>query len=85
MNIENYAYYSTIKTLTFHSDWNCLMEVVEKIEKLPDTIVTIQEQCASVYYNEKYFKVESNESKFKAVYNACAEFIKWYLKYTAKK
>ena len=67
--------------MKFHSDWNWLMEVVEKIESL------------DIYYNE-YIDYNSSmfasgkielSTKIEAVYNACVEFIKWYNKQTAEK
>lgn len=60
--------------LLFDTDWNWLMQVVEKIESL------------DVYYN-KYIDYNSSmftsgkielSTKIDAVYNACVEFVKWY-------
>ena len=74
--------------LEFHSDWNWLMEVVEKIENLQDenncAIYNVQtEQCfVEIIINhtsETIVEVDSN-SKIQAVYRACVEFIKWYNK-----
>lgn len=69
--------------LKFHSDWNWLMEVVEKIESIlpDDSIVTIEyKDCyIPVLEDEEPFTIEGNgETKIQAVYNACLEFIKWY-------
>ena len=64
----------------YNSDWNWLMEVVEKIESL------------DIYYNE-YIDYNSSmfasgkielSTKIEAVYNACVEFIKWYNKNAVK-
>lgn len=62
-----------IKTLLFHSDWNWLMQVVEKIETIPSwdkdrfgTIVTIQgKKCRinSDHYQDKN-KTYSKEQYF---------------------
>ena len=74
--------------LEFHSDWNWMMRVVEKIENLQDenncAIYNVQiEQCfVEIIINhtsETIVEVDSN-SKIQAVYNACVEFIKWYNK-----
>ena len=61
-----------IEDLNFHSNWNWLMEVVEKIFK--------------DFYNLNPcpigLKMEIEKQLIKvnkeAVYNACVEFIKWY-------
>jgi hypothetical protein len=65
----------------FDSDWNWLMEVVEKIEDLSYSLeINKQEendyQCIIV---KKDIIVQTFSSKkIEAVYNACLEFIKWY-------
>ena len=72
--------------LEFHSDWNWLIKVVEKIENLQDenscAIYNVRiEQCfVEIIINhisETIVEVDSN-SKIQAVYQACVEFIKWY-------
>jgi hypothetical protein len=78
--------------LKYHTDWNWLMEVVEKIESLEDLerfeITTFN--VSVQYYETKqkrfdynlYFSTIELEAKvipkIEAVYNACVEFIKWY-------
>ena len=69
----------TIGKLKFHSDWNWLMEVVEKINNTGRFEVVIQKRFC-------YISDESNEltlscpasSTFKAVYQAVVEFINFY-------
>lgn len=72
--------------LAFSHDWNWLMEVVDKIEKIviendnsfnvtigATIYCVIQDsngECYEMHYNGK--------TKIEAVYNACLEFIKWY-------
>jgi len=63
-----------LSDLKFHSDWNWLIQVVEKIESL------------DIYYN-KYIDYNSSmftngkielSTNIDHVYNACVSFIKWY-------
>jgi hypothetical protein len=54
--------------LKFHSDWNWLMEVVEKIERVGKT---------EFKFSVEFEKVKLS-SNIESVYNACIEFIKWY-------
>ena len=72
--------------LDFHTDYNWLIKVVEKIENLQDenncAIYNVRiEQCfVEIIINhisETIVEVDSN-SKIQAVYQACVEFIKWY-------
>ena len=58
----------------YHSDWNFLMEVVEKIESLSkeQKVINWSRQ------NKNIFDFKLTESKIKAVYNACVTFIEWY-------
>ena len=68
--------------LLFHSDWNWLMQVVEKIEDLGYSLeINKQEendyQCNIVKSNN-IIHSHYNISKIEAVYNACIEFVKWY-------
>lgn len=73
----------SLKNLKFHSDWNWLMEVVEKIESL-EYDVNIEFATCVILKNVDDFKPifghGSNFSKIQAVYNACVTFIEWYNK-----
>ena len=65
----------------YNSDWNWLMEVVEKIESL-GYYVNITGTYVSIgaiesKTNPIFIEKDSN-IKIEAVYNACVEFIKWY-------
>jgi hypothetical protein len=61
-------------SMEFHTDWNWLMEVVEKIESLSEEqkVINFSRQ------NKSIFDFKLTESKIEATYNACIEFIKWY-------
>jgi hypothetical protein len=92
---DNYIYFDetntmfsndtiSIKDLKFHSDWNWLMEVVEKIEEIEGNRfkVEIYNNVCRIYDHQEYDDVIdiTDETKIEAVYNACVEFIKWYNK-----
>ena len=72
----------------FHSDWNWLMQVVEKIESLGYNIDTMKvditkyqsSQFCGIYIDGKRIYTNYCETKIEAVYNACVEFVKWYNK-----
>ena len=69
--------------LEFHSDWNWLMEVVEKIENLSKEgetyMFSITKFSARVTYKgSRIVDLPIDNTKIEAVYNACVEFIKWY-------
>ena len=72
--------------LLFHSDWNWLMEVVEKIESIEYGIYQVdilQEGCkilerCRLLIDKRVGKLESDTTKIESVYLACVEFIKWY-------
>jgi len=73
--------------LEFHSDWNWLMRVVEKIENLQDENncaiynVQIEQSFTEIIDNNTYETIIYNidaDSKIEAVYNTVIEFIKWY-------
>lgn len=80
--------------LCFTFDWNWLMKVVEKIENIKDencfilydviispdsTRITDQNENDIINVGREEF-----ESKITFTYNACLEFIKWYLENSAK-
>ena len=82
--------YIPIEGFIFESDWNWLMEVVEKIESLGGA-VCIGNCVMIIFYltdvmGESYSKTREliGETKIQAVYNACVEFIKWYNENGAK-
>ena len=73
--------------LEFHSDWNWLMSVVEKIENLQDENncaiynVQIEQSFTEIIDNHTSETIIYNidaDSKIEAVYNTVIEFIKWY-------
>ena len=72
--------------LKFHSNWNWLMEVVEKIESISfeeDNFINVTIgcgfDCTIQDAHGKLFKLSTWEhTKIKTVYNTCLEFIKWY-------
>ena len=73
--------------LEFHSDWNWLMRVVEKIENLQDENncaiynVQIEQSFTEIIDNHTSETIIYNidaDSKIEAVYNIVIEFIKWY-------
>ena len=67
----------------YNSNWNWLMQVVEKIESL-DGHLHICDNDVFVHFPKRIkgcvrINGESLKlSKIEAVYNACVEFIKWY-------
>lgn len=70
--------------LLYHSDWNWLMEVIEKIESLnySTEIKSISGLGHTMFFISGGAEVPLSrrliKTKFEAVYNACVEFIKWY-------
>lgn len=62
----------------FHSDWNWLMEVVEKIEGLGNHGFTIYRKTTNINGLPIELANTRKSTKIQAVYNACVEFIKWY-------
>ena len=65
--------------LEFHSDWNWLMVVVEKIESIKGTQIFINGISCEIMFKGKIISKHFN-TKIEAVYNAVVEFIKWYNK-----
>jgi hypothetical protein len=76
----------------YHTDWNCLMEVVGKIQLLDivhdntrnyDNVFKEWQCTFSPSYKTHdfgYIVGKSKNSEIESVYNACVEFIKWYNK-----
>ena len=68
------------KSTKYHSDWNWLMEVVDKIESLcSNTGFEISSSFVHIRVNNN-LTISSGvcSDRMEAVYNACVEFIKWY-------
>lgn len=63
----------------FRTDWNWLMEVVEKIESI-NFILPKQEygQYKAMKIKDALIMKYKDLTKIEAVYNTCVEFIKWY-------
>jgi len=74
-NISKYAKYQ--------SDWNWLMEVVEKIESL-EVVVEIRENVCYIETSPNNYYSELEDTKLQATYRAVVEFIKWYNKHNIK-
>jgi len=74
--------------LRFHKDWNWLMEVIEKIEKLPITdnggvCVSIEHNYCRIYLDDwgQFTDIAigiSKNSKIEATFKAVVNFIEWY-------
>jgi hypothetical protein len=66
--------------LSFDTDWNWLMDVVEKIESLNFAIkVVVNEALIFCEDWESLDYIYAREkTKIEATYNACVEFVKWY-------
>jgi hypothetical protein len=75
------CYHYKLTDLKYHSSWDWLMPVVEKIERHNEfTNVLFFPQGCSININTEngfHFDVDC-DAKIEAVYNACVEFIKWY-------
>jgi hypothetical protein len=54
--------------MKFHSDWNWLMEVVEKILNI----------CSESDEMERYYTIIDGIPSIESVYECCIEFILWY-------
>ena len=68
-----------IECTKYHSDWNWLMEVVEKIETHGFTFdIKKNWSCITRKGERIIIRWEEDNNKIEAVYNACLEFIKWY-------
>ena len=65
--------------MNFNSNWNLLMEVVEKIETHGFTFDIKKNWSCITRKGEKIIiRWEEDNNKIEAVYNACLQFIQWY-------
>lgn len=77
---------SKFKVHNYHSDWNELMEVVEKIDIIDDYCYTVRMfwHYTEVHHNKQYYNIVGNlgESgqRLNNTYLAVTQFIKWYNK-----
>ena len=77
-----------IRSVKYHSDWNMLMPVVEKIESMGNTIVEIgKKHCRiqPILYNKErdcmqweMMHENKKNSKIEAVWFSVVSFIKWH-------
>lgn len=80
--------------LIFHSDWNWLMQIVEKIESLGYWVQIKRNHCFIENFGNSYEAKQNNtffinqvqwgKNKLHATYNACTEFVKYYNENSAK-
>jgi hypothetical protein len=66
-----------LSELKYNTDWNWLMEVVEKIESL-GVVVEIKENVCYISPFPNNYIPELEKTKIEATYNACLSFVKWY-------
>jgi hypothetical protein len=63
----------------FQTDWNWLMQVVQKIESLGnDILITTNYIQIGFDEGEQFIVVEEVNVKIEAVYQAVLEFVNWY-------
>ncbi len=76
---EDEKHYFKPEEMLFNSDWNWLMEVVEKIESLDFSFQILKNGWVVINDDDNEEVLESfGESKLNAVYGGCIEFIKYY-------
>lgn len=71
---------NTFDELLFHSSWDWLMAVVDKIESIGDYYVKIV-GCNCIIGCKEGFDVyvdSFKDSKKESVYDCCTSFVKWY-------
>ena len=68
-----------VENLKFDSDWNWLMEVVEKIETM-GFIVDLKGTNGKITHrkNKDVEIIELGENRIAGAYNVCLSFVKWY-------
>lgn len=62
----------------YNTDWNWLMQVVEKIESLENHGFTIYRKTTNINGLPIELANTIKGTKIESVYNACVEFVKWY-------
>ena len=75
---------ATPESMKYHSSWDWLMPVVEKIEALEigDTDMSVEiegHNCLiTLTHHDRYHKYVAHDSKINAVYASAVAFIQWY-------
>ena len=64
--------------MNFHSNWNILMDVVEKIESLGYRVTIVRHICRIDLTEESKLIISEDIKKIEAVYTVCFKFIQWY-------
>lgn len=78
------VYYKSVEAITLifkmrFEDYNSLMEVVERIEKLNVAIEIGKDFCTIWHHGiNSYYKRITKESKLSAIYSACVQFVSWW-------
>lgn len=68
-----------VNSFKFHSSWDWLMPVVEKIESVGVTVEIEGHNCMiSDITDSEYHQYVAHDSKINAVYVSVVAFIKWY-------
>ena len=71
-----------VNELIFHSSWDWLMPVVEKIESIGYEFTIIESRCKvsnnTDHSTEDLFYIETNDSKINTTYQAVVKFINNY-------
>ena len=76
------AWYDNCMGYKYNTDWNWLMEVVDKIEEM-DFVFNIQYTLVETHdlrdvEFKHTFKAQDKKTRIESVYNACVTFIEWY-------
>ncbi len=68
------------RAIKYHSDWNWLMEVVEKVESVYDStfVVEITDCICEITGLDDLSIYRAGNDKKEVVYSACLHFIQWY-------
>lgn len=80
--LDEFGYNLSVDVLSFHTSFDLLMEVVEKIEAETNyNFLVISKACyaVSTETNETFFS-DVNDSKIMAVWNVVVDFITWFNK-----
>lgn len=70
------AYYS-MDRLKYHSSWDWLMPVVEKIEAITGLAVLSQGKATNIAWGNYSITTEAS-TRMESIYNACIHFIQYY-------